>query len=70
MWAKALRWLVVGLFIGLGLGAVIGLALSRFVDFPAVEALTSYRPAAATQVLARVVSRSGLRASRRSFVTR
>ena len=53
MWAKALRWLVVGLFIGLGLGAVIGLVLSRFVDLPAVEALTSYRPAAATQVLTR-----------------
>ncbi len=53
MWTKVLRWLVVGLFIGLGLGALIGLVLSRFVDLPAVEALTSYRPAAATQVLTR-----------------
>ncbi len=53
MWKKVLRWLLVGLFIGLGLGAVIGLVLSRFVALPAVETLTSYRPAAATQVLTR-----------------
>jgi penicillin-binding protein 1A len=52
MWGKVLRWLVVGLFIGLGLGAVIGLVLSRFVQLPAVEELTTYRPAAATQVVA------------------
>jgi penicillin-binding protein 1A len=52
MWSKVLRWLVVGLFIGLGLGAVIGLVLSRFVQLPAVEELTTYRPAAATQVMA------------------
>ncbi len=52
MWGKVLRWLVVGLFIGLGLGAVIGLVLSRFVELPAVETLTTYRPAAATQVMA------------------
>jgi len=51
MWGKVLRWLVVGLFIGLGLGAVIALVLSRFVELPAVESLTTYRPAAATQVL-------------------
>ena len=48
-----LRWLLVGTFIGLGIGAVIGLVLSRFVDIPAVEALTSYHPAASTRVLAR-----------------
>ena len=53
MWKKLVRWLLVGLFIGLGLGAVIALVLSRFVALPAVEALTSYRPAAATQVLTR-----------------
>jgi penicillin-binding protein 1A len=65
MWTKVLRWLVVGLFIGLGLGAVIGLVLSRFVDLPAVEALTSYRPAAATQVLDRNGSLLGRFASER-----
>ncbi len=48
-----LRWLLVGVFIGLGIGAVIGLVLSRFVDLPAVEALTTYHPAASTHVLAR-----------------
>ena len=48
-----LRWLAVGVFVGLGVGAVIGLALSRGVSLPAVEALTSFRPAAATEVRAR-----------------
>ena len=48
-----LRWLLVGAFIGVGIGAVIGLVLSRFVELPAVESLTTYRPAAATRVLAR-----------------
>jgi len=48
-----LRWLLVGAFIGIGVGAVIGLVLSRFVDLPAVESLMTYRPAAATRVLAR-----------------
>jgi len=48
-----LRWLLVGAFIGIGIGAVIGLVLSRFVDLPAVESLMTYRPAAATRVLAR-----------------
>ena len=47
-----LRWLVVGTLIGIALGAVTGLVLSRFVQLPAVEALTTYRPSAATQVLA------------------
>ena len=55
MGKSLLRWLAVGGFIGLGIGAVIGLVLSRFVDLPAVETLTSanYRPLSATEVLAR-----------------
>ncbi len=60
-----LRWLVAGLFIGFGMGAVIGLVLSRFVDLPAVEALTTYRPAAATEVLASDGSTIGTFASER-----
>ena len=48
-----LRWFTVGLFVGLGAGAVVGLALSRGIKLPAVEALTSFRPAAATQVRAK-----------------
>ncbi|HVN75070.1 MAG TPA: PBP1A family penicillin-binding protein [Thermoanaerobaculaceae bacterium] len=48
-----LRWLLVGAFIGIGIGAVVGLVLSRFVDLPAVESLMTYRPSAATRVLAR-----------------
>ncbi len=47
------RWLVVGMFVGLGVGSVVGLALSRGVSLPAVEALTAFRPAAATEVRAR-----------------
>jgi penicillin-binding protein 1A len=47
------RWFVIGLFVGLGVGAVVGLTLSRGVNLPAVEALTSFRPAAATEVRAR-----------------
>ncbi len=47
-----LRWLIVGILVGVALGAVTGLVLSRFVQLPAVEALTTYRPSAATQVLA------------------
>jgi penicillin-binding protein 1A len=65
MWTKVLRWLAVGVFVGLGLGAVIGLVLSRFVDLPAVEALTTYRPAAATQVLCRDGSPLGTFAAER-----
>jgi penicillin-binding protein 1A len=65
MGKSVLRWLVVGIFIGLGLGAVIGLGLSRWVDLPAVEALTTYRPAAATEVLASDGSRVGTFASER-----
>jgi penicillin-binding protein 1A len=65
MGKSVLRWLVVGIFIGLGLGAVIGLGLSRWVDLPAVEALTSFRPAAATEVLASDGSRVGTFASER-----
>ncbi len=60
-----LRWLLVGAFIGLGIGAVIGLVLSRFVDLPAVEALTTYRPAASTHVLARDGSTLGSFAAER-----
>ncbi len=48
-----LRWLAVGLLLGVTCGAVIGLGLSRFVNLPAVETLTTYRPAAATQIRAR-----------------
>ena len=48
-----LRWFAVGLFVGLGAGAVVGLTLSRGIKLPAVEALTSFRPAAATQVRAK-----------------
>jgi penicillin-binding protein 1A len=48
-----LRWFAVGLFVGLGAGAVVGLTLSRGINLPAVEALTSFRPAAATQVRAK-----------------
>jgi penicillin-binding protein 1A len=59
------RWLVAGLFIGLGLGAVIALVLSRFVAMPAVEALTTYRPAAATEVTASDGSLLGTFASER-----
>ncbi len=53
MGKKLLRWVLAGTFVGLALGAVIGLVLSRFVKLPAVESLTSYRPSAATQVRAR-----------------
>lgn len=48
-----LRWLAVGLLLGVTCGAVIGLGLSRFMNLPAVETLTTYRPAAATQIRAR-----------------
>ena len=53
MGKKLLRWLLAGTFVGLAIGAVIGLVLSRFVELPAVESLTTYRPSAATQVRAR-----------------
>jgi penicillin-binding protein 1A len=53
MGKSLLRWLLAGLFVGIGIGAVIGLVLSRFVELPAVESLTTYRPSAATQVKAR-----------------
>ncbi len=48
-----LRWLLFGTFVGLGLGAIVGLILARGIQLPPVEALTTYRPAAATQVRAR-----------------
>lgn len=48
-----LRALLIGVFIGLGLGAIVGLALSRFVDLPAVEVLTTFQPISATQVRAK-----------------
>ena len=47
------RSLLIGVFIGLGVGAIIGLTLSRFVDLPAVEVLTTFRPISATQVRAK-----------------
>ena len=54
-----LRWAAVGLFAGLGAGALAGLVLSRFIELPAVEALTTYRPSAATLVKARDGSQLG-----------
>jgi penicillin-binding protein 1A len=48
-----LRTFLIGAFIGLGLGALVGLYLARFVELPAVEALTTFRPLTATQVRAR-----------------
>jgi penicillin-binding protein 1A len=48
-----LRWLSFGIFLGVGVGAVVGLILARGIQLPPVEALTTYRPAAATQVRAR-----------------
>ncbi len=53
MGRKLLRWLLAGVFIGVTLGAIAGLVLSRFVELPAVESLTTYRPSAATQVRAK-----------------
>jgi penicillin-binding protein 1A len=54
-----LRWAAVGLFAGLGAGAVGGLVLSQFIELPAVEALTTYQPSAATLVKARDGSQLG-----------
>lgn len=65
-----LRWLLVGTFVGLGLGALIGLTLARFVQLPAVEALTVFQPLAATQVTARDGSRLGSFASERRIPLR
>jgi penicillin-binding protein 1A len=45
-----LRWLVLGTLIGIAAGAIAGVVLSRFVQLPAVEALTAYQPSAATLV--------------------
>ncbi len=53
MGRRLLRWLLIGTFVGIGVGALIGLILSRFVELPAVESLTTYRPSAATQVRAK-----------------
>ncbi len=47
------RWFLLGLFVGIGAGAIVGLVLARGITLPPVEALTAYRPAAATQVRAR-----------------
>jgi penicillin-binding protein 1A len=47
------RWLLIGTFAGIGFGALVGLGLSRFLELPAVEALTTYRPASATEIRAR-----------------
>lgn len=52
MLKSLLRWLLLGLLVGMAAGAVAGLVLSRFVQLPAVEALTVYQPSAATQVRA------------------
>jgi penicillin-binding protein 1A len=65
-----LRWLLIGTFIGLGIGALVGLTLARFVDLPAVEALTVFRPLAATQVLAKDGSRLGSFANERRIPLR
>jgi len=48
-----LRWLLIGGFVGLAVGALGGLLLVRAVQLPAVEALAEYKPSAATQVRAR-----------------
>jgi len=48
-----LRWLLVGFFVGVGLGAIAALVLARFIELPAVEALTAYQPPAATVVKAK-----------------
>jgi len=48
-----LRWLFVGFFAGVGLGAIAGLILARFIELPAVESLTAYQPPAATIVKAK-----------------
>lgn len=53
MGRSLLRWLLLGTFVGVGVGAVVGLILARGIKLPPVEALTTYRPAAATQVRAR-----------------
>jgi len=47
------RWLLVGVFLGVGIGAIVGLVLARGIKLPAVEALMTYRPSASTQVRAR-----------------
>jgi penicillin-binding protein 1A len=47
------RWLVVGMLVGLGIGSIVGLLLSRGINLPAVESLTAFRPAAATEVRAK-----------------
>lgn len=48
-----LRSLTIGVLLGITGGAAVGLALSRLLNLPAVETLTTYRPAAATQIRAR-----------------
>ncbi len=48
-----LRCVAVGVLVGISCGALVGLGLSRFMNLPAVETLTTYRPAAATQIRAR-----------------
>lgn len=53
MGRTVLRGLLMGIFVGLGLGAIAGLVLSRYVDLPAVETLTTFRPISATQVRAK-----------------
>ncbi len=51
---KALvRWFLLGLFVGVAFGALAALLLARLIQLPAVEALTSYQPPAATVVRAR-----------------
>lgn len=48
-----LRWLLVGLLAGLAVGAIAAVVVARFIQLPAVEALTAYQPPAATVVKAR-----------------
>ncbi|MGC8915837.1 MAG: penicillin-binding protein 1A [Thermoanaerobaculum sp.] len=53
MGRTVLRWFVTGLLAGIALGAILALMLARLIELPAVEALTSYQPPAATVVKAR-----------------
>ncbi|MCS7181598.1 MAG: PBP1A family penicillin-binding protein [Thermoanaerobaculum sp.] len=53
MGGKLLRWFAVGLLAGIILGSLAAVVLASFIDLPAVEALTTYQPPAATVVKAR-----------------
>ncbi len=53
MGRSLLRWLIIGTSIGVAVGSFVGLGLSRFLNLPAVEGLTTTKLAAATEVRAR-----------------